>query len=445
MYEVLLPYESFLVSFSTYSGFMFDIMIAELIFSARFVKKRHFLSKSIAVFLAELGLSVPVSYALVDFHAASWMGHALITTLAYLILLLVSLAGEWLLFAEDFYQIMLCGVTAYALQHLQSQLILLFYRPSQVTGQSLMQLFFWPVSKVVMLAVYGLAYRLLVKKNDAGSLHMKSNNVIFLSVITILMVLTLSSIRDYYQDESYALSLVTRVFSIMCCIFLLLIRGGFLSNLQLENEISTIDQLRHKEREQYEISRENIELINIKSHDLKKRLEQYEDRMIGLTDEEIAEIKNAVSVYDTSVKTGNEILDTILTERSLVCEKNGIQFSCIADGAALSFLSTGDTYSLFANAIDNAMEAVMQLDDPEKRIISLTVQQRMGMASVLVDNYYDNNKLAFKNGLPETTKENEQYHGFGMKSIRMIVEKYDGEMQITADDLFHLAILIPIP
>ena len=57
------------------------------------------------------------------------------------------------------------------------------------------------------------------------------------------------------------------------------------------------------------------------------------------------------------MRTGNEILDTILTEKSLICENSGIHINCVADGSLLAFMNPVDLYTLFGNALDNAIEA----------------------------------------------------------------------------------------
>ena len=43
-------------------------------------------------------------------------------------------------------------------------------------------------------------------------------------------------------------------------------------------------------------------------------------------------------------------------------------------------------------------------------------------------------ELTFERGLPVTSKEDKLYHGFGMKSIRHVVDKYEGEMKIKSTD-----------
>ncbi len=64
----------------------------------------------------------------------------------------------------------------------------------------------------------------------------------------------------------------------------------------------------------------------------------------------LADVAREVDVYDAAVHTGNEALDTILTEKSLVCQREGITLTCVADGSALDFMAPADIYALFGNA-----------------------------------------------------------------------------------------------
>ena len=107
-------------------------------------------------------------------------------------------------------------------------------------------------------------------------------------------------------------------------------------------------------------------------------------------------------------------------------------------------MKQSDIYSLFGNAIDNAIEAVERIEDDEKRCIIVRVKKSRGMVLVHIENYY-NGELSFKGGLPQTTKKDKRYHGFGMKSIRMIVEKYHGYFSTkSTDGIFSLDILLPV-
>ena len=102
-----------------------------------------------------------------------------------------------------------------------------------------------------------------------------------------------------------------------------------------------------------------------------------------------------------------------------------------------------DIYSLFGNAVSNAVEAVEKLADPEKRVIDISSERVGDMVNVRVCNYFDGG-LLMKDGIPQTSKvEEEGFHGFGMKSMAMIAEKYGGGLSVSTDaDLFTLNVYL---
>lgn len=67
------------------------------------------------------------------------------------------------------------------------------------------------------------------------------------------------------------------------------------------------------------------------------------------------------------------------------------------------------------------------------------------MIFIHVENYCVNvEQLVFTNGLPKTTKEDREYHGHGMRSMRMMAEKLGGGIEAyLTRDMFHLNIFIP--
>ena len=155
-------------------------------------------------------------------------------------------------------------------------------------------------------------------------------------------------------------------------------------------------------------------------------------------------MEDVISIYDSAVETGNKTIDIILTEKSLMCNKNHIKLTCIVDGGALSFMAEQDIYSLFGNAIDNAVEALSQVEDEEKRVVGI-IAKRKGMFVSLQFYNYCSQTPQFSGGLPVTTKADKQYHGFGMKSIRMIAQKYGGEMDVSVENqVFNLRLLFPL-
>lgn len=146
-----------------------------------------------------------------------------------------------------------------------------------------------------------------------------------------------------------------------------------------------------------------------------------------------------------SMEIGNETLDTALSEKALICGRDRIALTCLADGAALGFLAPAETYSLFGNALDNAIDAVRKVEDHAKRSISLVVTERVGMVTVHVGNYFEG-ELAFEDGLLQTTSDDTFNHGFGMRSMRHVAEEHGGVPTAKEKDgVFYLNVAIPLP
>ena len=204
-----------------------------------------------------------------------------------------------------------------------------------------------------------------------------------------------------------------------------------------------LQALERQKQEQYRFSQELIDSINIKSHDLKKQINYLRNEKSGREDL-LNEIENITDQFDSNIQTHNEALTAILSEKSLVCSANGIPFTCMADGEGIGFMRDLDIYTLFANLIDNAIEASVALPK-ERRSIALVVRRQFDFLSIHLSNYF-NGEVLEQDGELLTLKEDHKNHGFGSKSIRQIVENYDGTYSYKTDEcIFTVNILIPFP
>lgn len=285
-----------------------------------------------------------------------------------------------------------------------------------------------------------LVYARRIKTMDEKLLA--QNQFIFLCVCVAVYTSILQFIFVKYIDQIPDLLFLTYAsLDIVCCLFSLSIQYGLFKTNRLEEEKRLMEHILHMQEEKFRESKENIELINIKCHDLKKQLLSLQ----GLNKEDLQQIYSTLNIYDMSVKSGNEILDIILAEKSLLCQQAHIQLECMASGSSLSFISTADVYSLFGNAIDNAIESVLKVRDLNKRYISISIKETRGLIVFHIENPYTS-VLQFEDGLPVTTKMDKSFHGFGLKSIQLMAEKYNGYLSIVAqDNLFTLNIAIPHP
>lgn len=216
-----------------------------------------------------------------------------------------------------------------------------------------------------------------------------------------------------------------------------------LCEMSARMEKEYLRKLLHMQKEAYRVSSESVELINRKYHDLKHHIQLLRSE---LGSEEklryLDEVEQDIRSYEAQNKTGNKVLDTMLTSKSLVCQKLGITVTCVADGKELDFMKPTDLSVLIGNALDNAVESVRKIEDPEKRLIHISVARQKSFVRIRVENCCEE-EVRFSDGLPATRKD-ARYHGYGMKSIRSIVEKYEGSMTVKVQDgWFELRVLFP--
>lgn len=239
------------------------------------------------------------------------------------------------------------------------------------------------------------------------------------------------------SDDAYVLMLLTRM---IVCVFVLMLLDDIVNRERAERDDAMLRGMLIQQKAQLDSDRATIDLINVKVHDIKRQLSLLGNR---ISPQEIDELSRTVGAYDASVRTGNEALDVLLTSRALLCEQRGITFERIVDGTKLGFMRPTDIYSLFGNALDNAIEAVEAIGDRADRYISLIVREDRGMLLIHMENPYVG-ELSFDDGLPRSTKGDDRYHGFGMRSMRMIAERYDGTISVRAGDgVFRTNVVLP--
>ncbi len=290
-----------------------------------------------------------------------------------------------------------------------------------------------------LLSIVVLAL-LFTPKNRLVHNRRTTRNVIILSIATITLVNILICISRVYEGESPMLNIVTKILYVGFSFTILTICAGIFSQSEQEKQIGVLHQLWRQDRAQFESVKANMDVINMKCHDLKHILDRIEDKLTG---EEAASLREAIQFYDANIKTGNEVLDVVLCEKAMTCQKSGISFSCMADGEKLDFLTPVQTYTLFGNIIDNAVEAVKPLP-LEERVISLSCWKEKDSLVVEESNYFSG-RLELDHGLPATSKGDSSRHGFGTKSIQYIAAQYGGTMDIkVVDNMFFLTVRFPL-
>ena len=392
----------------------------------------------VAALWACLSLSLPA------FSAAPPV--AILSPLVFAGTLLAFVVAMMMVWEVSVWQAVFCCTAAYTAQNIMSGFEFAFRTLAGEAATS-------PFGVIVLRTVVPMAlvlpvYELLFARNvRKWQLEFESDReVILFAPLVILAVITLDiAIKQVPMEQTSVWSaIVMRLAHEAICAFILYSEYKVLLNRKLTNERAVERGMLQEQRRQYEASRQTIDAINMKCHDIRHQIRRVSEGGDQTTQEALRDLAHEVSIYDSTVKTGNPALDVILTEKGLVCSQLGIQLSVMADGGALAFLPASETYAFFGNALDNAIEAVERVEDEARRVITLNVHAQMKMVVITVENYCAR-VSEFRDGLPVTTKPDHSEHGFGMRSMRQIAESHGGVLKVGCEDgVFHVDALLPV-
>lgn len=425
--------------------FMIQLIVGEGIFLLRLERKRHFYIRIVVsiICLVTITAFFPI------FFENAWYVSFLFLSLFFLTLVALRFC-----FDEPLGNLLFCAVAGYTVQHLAYLMYAIFDDITQFsavfgsfvqpysTASTSFSDFAW--LSVVIYAdayfmVYFSAFELLDPKlKENHNLRLGRNNIVALSGLLIAADVIFNMVTNYYTVDNQASLILERSYNILVCILILALLNSQLSQRKLKDELAGVWYIVEQGKRQYELSKKNMDLVNIKYHDLRHQSERLKRRG---DQEELIELNKTLDEYAALVKTGNAVLDVILTEKSLLCREKGIQLMCMADGRKLEFVKAHHLYSLLGNAIDNAIEAVQKLP-ADQRVISFSLKHQGQLVHIHVENPY-HGEVAMRDGLPITTKEDEDYHGFGVLSMKTLAEQYDGGLSFrTEDGIFDLDIVL---
>nr|WP_295264564.1 ATP-binding protein [uncultured Blautia sp.] len=299
---------------------------------------------------------------------------------------------------------------------------------------------------LVMVIVYSLIYLFFAKKivlNGEYPLNSTSSLGMMLGIIAAGKTLGSCARISYDVQQSFYFNIILLydlLVTFAVLVLQMILRREEIYKMKIESEKS----FREAQYRQYQLFRSNITSINHKCHDLKHMISALRaEKDVNNQEERLKELESSVMIYESQMNTGNKNLDAILTNTCMQCNQKNIQWTCMAEGQILDFMDALDMYIMLGNALDNAVENLETIADPECRFLVVNIWKKGALAFIKIENYCEK-QVEFLNGIPQTTKEDVQEHGFGSRSIRDIVEKYHGELKISlSHNIFAVNIMMP--
>lgn len=412
-------------------AFAVTLLISEQLSAWGTQKRDKFWLRLIAGILFTMAVSnIPFE----DIFGGGWSMKMVVAK--HMVIFFSSVAAMWFAYNEHIWKCFFTAVLALCVHQIGNDVDLMVnaIAPTDdlLTGY-IISAFSYAGTFFVLHIAFHKKFRESLKFTTKGKVQTVSSFLILVGVIYI----SFYAMAFTFVVDSRELRVYLCILTILACFVCILMEQALLSVERQQMELAVTENMLKLQKQQYQENMESINIINTKCHDLRH---QFFDVGLSRDQSEMKDLINSINMYDNTFRTGCEALDVVLTMKGAVCSAKNIRLTCSVDGTAMHRMAAHDIYALFGNAIENAMESVEKLDE-EHRLISISMERRGSFANVRVENYCAG-EIQFENGLPVSPKDH-NYHGYGMKSMKMIAEKYGGGISADVhDSVFTLNIFL---
>lgn len=309
---------------------------------------------------------------------------------------------------------------------------------SFIIGNYLVDFFLIDLCRFIIL---GTLYR-MIKDKYRDHMHYMDGKTFFLtgsictaSFISVIIAPVTSEIHEGAQ-----------VFIIACAC--LITNVGIIILISYLTENTKI----HVENKYYKIQHEYYRMLEEKQlevrkiqHDMNNHLQVLNNYIINENHEESHKYLNELCKISAKINTKtfskNSLLNALINSKYETMLIHEIDCHIQTNINKSTHIDNTDLCTILANTMDNAIEASLIIKNPEKRRIILKAGIEKGYFSYFISNAKDN-RITNNHGILETNKQDHDHHGFGLLSVRDIVNKYHGNMDISYTDSEFIVIII---
>ena len=259
---------------------------------------------------------------------------------------------------------------------------------------------------------------------------MKHMEIILAAIIIILAVLLMKEAKSRRKDKAKQEEqdkLLTRYVA---------------DNLDMEKRLSDMEHAYDKQREMDGEIRRIQQQIGLLKHDMKNHtmviLSYLEENRTEEAKQYAGEILDKLNRMYTYVNVGNSLLSHIINTKLSLAKEKGIEIKAEIENLSFSYMDSVDFSSLLNNMLDNAVNGALDSGAPK---LEVDIASKKGFDMITVKNSIDRSVL--KENPELTSSKDEPGHGYGMKQMKAVVRKYEGDMDIyEKDGMFIVSVML---
>lgn len=306
-------------------------------------------------------------------------------------------------------------------------------------------------AKLIMLlliqAANLLVFNLILRFVDKSILKMKKREWLLIISIFLISAFSLGMIHIALQrtalDDTMTIMLLLSeigffLLNLICVIITVSLNK---SNRTAEELKLQKQQLEHNIQYAEAVRSQYQEIRNIR-HDMKQHLAAVSGLQLegkyDAAQKYISEISSDIDRIEMFMDVGNDFVNAILNSKLSIAKSKGIEVLCSSSGE-IGGINEYDLCNLIGNMLDNAIEAAEKVNC--NAVVEISILSDKHKLMIVVSNSISHSVLSGNSEL-KTTKGESALHGFGVKSIRAIAEKYDGSVDFYEEDLIFFCRVI---
>lgn len=298
---------------------------------------------------------------------------------------------------------------------------------------------------VIGIGMWAYAFTLLIRFTGGKKEALIIKEWILIFSVLIISTLITAAIHMVILDDrnsNYVNMLMVSEFGLIIINILCLYITSNLNETHKREENLLLDKKRNEYNHKYAQSiKEQSEQTRRLRHDMKQYIASLStlinEKKYDAASELLEKQSENLSRTETVIDVENDFINAILNTKLTYAKSKNIDVICSVD-RSISSIDDMDLCNLLGNILDNAIEA-SEMCDLDSRLIEVEISSVGSRVIILVKNSIPCSVLNDNPDLKSTKPDSEE-HGFGIKTIKSIVEKYNGKTDFYEEGLTFICL-----
>ncbi len=294
------------------------------------------------------------------------------------------------------------------------------------------------IQAIMSKLLYFLSIHLIIKISQKESIETNSKFSLILCILPIasiiLMHTTVYLCIIYSVNDNFKLSLVIGNLLLLFSNIIVFYINELTIKVNQKYTQILLDKQQEKDTiDYYKLLSEQNENSKVLIHDITKHLNTIkqlsEDKDSNIA-QYISEIVNDFSIMNPIDYCNNPTVNLITHRYYEICKKNNINFTISIKNANIDFIKGHDITALLDNLLENAVESALMTNE---KFIDFSISTRNSNFVIIKISNSCNKKPKYINGTLVSSKITSGMHGIGTRSIKRVVAKYNGNLEMKFD------------